>query len=139
VNKTEVRPSVYAAFSKHNFFARQQISAFVLEQGSVPLNPFMNWDYFLNDMVERDLIVRANNNLVMMADELWTFGQISNGVFHEIVLARENGKKIRHFSCGSKLSDIGPIEESQLEFEQELLDEFGLDEIKNKIFDKEEE
>jgi hypothetical protein len=127
------QPAAYTAFSKHNFFAKQQISAFVLEKDYVPLNPFMNWDYFLNDLVERNLIVRGNNNLIMLADELWTFGQISNGVYHEIILAKKLGKKIKYFSSGKKVSDIKPIKFSELEYEKELLDEFPLEEIRNRL------
>ena len=39
------------------------ISAYVLEQDYLPLNPFTNWDCFLEDMVDRKLVVRENNNL----------------------------------------------------------------------------
>lgn len=64
-------PVVYAAHSKHYFYARELISAYILEKDCVPLNPFMNWNYFLGDQVKRDLVVRANNNLILQADELW--------------------------------------------------------------------
>ena len=37
---------VYTAHSKKNFYAREIISVFVLDKGSVPLNPFMNFGYF---------------------------------------------------------------------------------------------
>lgn len=47
LDKTEKIPTVYVAYSKYNFFAKQLISAFALQQGVTPLNPFMNWDYFL--------------------------------------------------------------------------------------------
>lgn len=129
IDRTEKVPTAYVAYSKHNFFAKQLISAFTLEQGVTPLNPFMNWDYFLNDLVARNLIVRANNNLIYLADEVWTFGQISNGVFHEIILARKSGKKVRHFSCGKKISDIEPLNFVDLEFEQELIDEFSYERV----------
>lgn len=39
--------SVYTAHSKHNFYARKMISAYVLENNKLPLNPFTNWDYFI--------------------------------------------------------------------------------------------
>ena len=43
MNKT-----VYTSHSKHNYYAKQIISAFVSRQDCVPLNPFMNWGYFLD-------------------------------------------------------------------------------------------
>lgn len=55
--------STYTAHSKHNFYVKKMISAYVLEQDYLPLNPFTNWDCFLEDMVDRKLVVRENNNL----------------------------------------------------------------------------
>jgi len=129
MDKAEKIPTVYVAYSKYNFFAKQLISAFALEQDVTPLNPFMNWDYFLNDLVPRDMVVRANNNLIYLADEVWTFGQIADGVFHEVVLARKNGKKVRHFSCGKKIADIKPLDFASLKFEQELLGAYSREEL----------
>ncbi len=77
---------------------RMLIVAHVLNQGGVPLNPFMSFDYFLADTVDRDLIRNANNNLLDLADELWVFGTISNGVMAEIQQAKTQGKTIRFFS-----------------------------------------
>lgn len=119
-------PSVYTAHSKHFFFARKMISAFVLEEEHVPLNPFTNWDYFMNDMVDRDLTVRANNNLIMISDELWQFGIISNGCYHEIKLAMNLNKKLRFFSLGKKLENIKEITITDLKFESELSDEYDM-------------
>ena len=112
---------IYTAFSKHNFYARYQISAYVLNQNLIPLNPFTNWEYFMCDMVNRDLIKRANNNLIEIANELWVFGQIADGVYFEIELAKQLGLKIKFFSLGKNLSDIQPLKLSSIIFEDELL------------------
>lgn len=117
--------TIYSAFSKHNFYARNQITAFCLEQGACPLNPFTNWGYFLDDMVDRELIKRANNHFVTIADETWVFGIISNGVWHEINLTKKNNKPVRYFSVGKKISDIKEIDVAEVGFEQELIDEIG--------------
>jgi len=121
--------SVYTAHSKHYFFARRMISAFVLQENSIPLNPFTNWDYFMNDMVERSLTVRANNNLIIISDELWQFGIISNGCYHEIKLAMKLNKKVRFFSLGKKIEDIKEITIDDLTFEEELINEFNMNEF----------
>jgi len=52
----------------------------------------MIFDYFMLDMVPRDTVREANNNLLRKADELWVFGQISDGVAAEIALF-EGSKK----------------------------------------------
>ena len=110
---------VYPAHSKHNFYFRQHISKYVLEQGYVPLNPFMIFEYFMLDTVDRDLIRNANNNLVRRADQLWVFGEISDGVLAEIKLAKELEKPIRYFLI-IKSREISEISENEVQFERGL-------------------
>ena len=74
------------------------ISKFVLEQNCIPLNPYMLWEYFMLDALDRDKIREANNALVEKAEELWVFGEISDGVLAEIKLAEEKQKPIRYFA-----------------------------------------
>lgn len=88
---------VYTALSKHLFYYRMHISKFVLEQGQVPLNPFMLFDYFLLDSVARDQVREANNSLVRRADAIWIFGPVSNGVLAEIQIAKALQKPLRYF------------------------------------------
>lgn len=64
------RPLIYTAFSKHLFYYRMFISKFVLEKGGVPLNPFMIFDYFLLDSLDRNVVRESNNNLVKKCEEL---------------------------------------------------------------------
>ncbi len=73
------------------------ISKYVLEQGGVPLNPFMTFDYFMLDAVSRDVVREANNNLVRISDELWCFGSASDGVLVEMDSAKSDNKVIRFF------------------------------------------
>lgn len=109
---------IYPAFSKLLFYFRMHISKFVLEQNCVPLNPFMIHEYFLLDTVERDLIRASNNELVVRADEIWVFGEVSNGVQAEIDLAKTKGKALRYFEVvGSK--EIGEITESEVQIEKD--------------------
>lgn len=84
MDKKEKKCIIYTAQSKHYYFAKMMISKYVLEHDSVPLNPFSNWAYFMNDTVNRELVVRANNNLIILSDELWSFGPIADGVLAEI-------------------------------------------------------
>lgn len=133
MDKFEKRLVVYTAYSKYYYFAKSLISSYVLENGFIPLNPFMNWEYFMNDMVDRDLVIRGNNNLIFLSNELWIFGPISDGVFEEVKLANCLGLKIRYFSVGKNLKDICPINRSDLVFEEELLSKYSFNDI-NKEF-----
>jgi hypothetical protein len=113
------RPLVYTAMSKHYFYLRMHISKYVLEQGKVPLNPFMLFDYFLLDSVDRNFVRDANNSVVLRSDEVWVFGPVSNGVLAEIVLAKKEKKPISYFTIehGGKIS---PIEEKEVEMENDV-------------------
>lgn len=110
---------VYPAYSKHYFYFRQHISKFVLEQNCVPLNPFMIFEYFMLDTIERDTVRNANNNLVKRADETWVFGPISDGVLEEIRLAKQEGKPIRYYAI-LKSREIKEISRDEVEFEDDL-------------------
>lgn len=90
-------PLIYSAYSKRNFFLQMQISQFCVEKRTVPLNPFMLFRYFLGDMIPREHIYNANNNIVRICDEIWTFGEISNGVLAEVQMAKDQSKAIKHF------------------------------------------
>jgi hypothetical protein len=113
------KPLVYTALSKHYFYYRMHISRYVLEQGFVPLNPFMLFDYFLLDSVDRDLIRDANNSLVLRADKIWVFGPISNGVLAEILLAQKNQKPLLYFGF-EKPHRIVPITKNDVIMEDEV-------------------
>ena len=106
-------PLVYTATSKEYFAFRMFISKFVLEERAVPLNPFMVFDYFMLDTVERDVVREANNNLVKRSDEIWCFGSISDGVRVEIDLAEKEGKKVRYFKI-EKPANFTEVSQSDL-------------------------
>jgi hypothetical protein len=133
MNFKESLPVVYTAQSKHWFHAKMLVCKYALEQGVVPLNPFNLWAYFLDDLVERDLVRRANHNIVRTADQIWVFGPIADGVLAEINYAIELKKPIRYFSIGSKVEDIQPIEIAQLVFEPELDVEQTVDRIRTRL------
>ena len=107
---------VYTAISKKLFYFRMHISKFVLEQNCIPLNPYMLWEYFMLDALDRDKIREANNALVEKAEELWVFGEISDGVMAEIKLAKEKQKPIRYFTVidSKKIKEISK-EDAKLE------------------------
>lgn len=127
------KPLIYTAYSKHYFFAKMLVSAFVLNKDVIPLNPFNNWGYYLDDLVERDYIVRGNNNLILISDEVWTFGPIADGVFSEVLFAKNLEKIIRHFSIGKTIGEIRCISSDELMFEEELLLKHSEKEILSKL------
>lgn len=117
---------VFTALSKKLFYFRMFICQFVLEKGYVPINPFMSFDYFVADLVDRDLVRGANNTLLARSDELWVFGGISNGVLAEIKIAKELKKTIKYFAIKNDKDIIGIskdeaiLEDDIKEFKSEL-------------------
>jgi len=118
---------VYTAHSKHTMYARDIIVQHAMEHGVVPLNPFRMFGYFLSDRVDRDLVREANNTIVRLADETWVYGGVSNGVWHEIVLARSLGKPVRYWTVATWAADIKPIGPLNVEVEDQLCIELGTD------------
>lgn len=119
LSQMEKKPLVYTAMSKHLFYYRSHVSVFVLEQGGVPLNPFLIFDYFFVDAIDRDLVRAGNNNIVMRADEIWVFGDVSNGVLAEILLAKEQGKPVKYFAI-EKPHKIIPTTKEQVQMEEDV-------------------
>lgn len=99
---TKVYPSVYAAYSKRNFYLHQHISKYCLEKRRIPLNPFMLFKYFLGDAVSREAVYLANASVVNLTDEIWTFGDISDGVLEEIIMKKKTSGKVKYFSINQK-------------------------------------
>lgn len=111
---------IFTAQSKAYFYCKDTICQYVFENGYLPINPFMVFDYFLNDRVDRNLIRRGNNQLIKMCHELWVFGPISDGVLFEISLAIEQEKKIRFFSIATKTKEIKELNINEINFEPEV-------------------
>jgi hypothetical protein len=102
----KVYPLIYPAYSKRNFYLQMHISQFCLNKHVVPLNPFMLFRYFLGDSVSRETVYRANNNIVRVCDEVWTFGEIADGVLAEVKLKKDRGQTVRYY----KIINGNPIE-----------------------------
>ncbi len=94
-------PLIYPAYSKRNFYLQMHISQFCLNKHVVPLNPFMLFRYFLGDTVSRSEVYVANNNIVRICDEVWAFGEISDGVLAEIKMKRDNKQTVRYYKINS--------------------------------------
>jgi len=118
---------VYTAHSKLTFYARDIICEHAFEQGVTPLNPFRMFGYFLSDRVDRDLVREANNTVVRLADQTWVYGPVSNGVWHEVVLAHKLGKPVRYWTVATWAADIKPATALDVEVEDQLCGELGTD------------
>lgn len=117
---------IFTAQSKRFFYCRDAVCQFVFDRDRVPLNPFRAFEYFLGERVERGRVRRANNALVLRADELWVFGhELADGVLAEVQLAAEHQKPIRFFSIDPRPEEIRELDVAELTFEYEVFHNSG--------------
>lgn len=88
---------VYVAMSNRSFFWRQQLTKFVLDEGRVPITPFMMFDYYLLHTVPKELVREAMNNLIARCEEVWVFGSLSLGLKVQVGIAKRMRKPVRYF------------------------------------------
>lgn len=122
IKPSPTRPSriVFTAQSKQTFYCRDAVCQFVFQNGAIPINPFRVFDYFLGERVDRESVRQGNNELIRRCDELWVFGQISDGVLFEIATCRQTGKKIRYFTISARVEEIREITPDEVVFEPEV-------------------
>ena len=108
---TEKKKIVFTAQSAKNFHLRMLICKFVFEKGCVPVNPFNTFGYYLYELVDRNLVRNANNNLLQRSDELWVFGELSDGVVAEIKMFKTLNKPIRYFDISQIPTKIKEIKQ----------------------------
>lgn len=91
------------------------------EQWVIPINPFTLFGYYLYELVDRDLIRNANNNIIKRCDELWVYGEISDGVLVEIQMFQTLQKPIRYFDISHLPQTIQEITTTNdLVFEEDV-------------------
>ncbi len=107
---------VYVAMSNRNFHWRMHVTKFVLDEGSVPVNPFMLFDYYLMHTVNKDTVREAMNNLLVKCDECWVFGRMSLGVKVQVGIAKRLKKPLRFY-------DIADLPERIIRISENLAEE----------------
>lgn len=88
---------VFCSQSRHLMYLSLIINKYVIEHGSVPINSFTNFGYFLSELVRRHDVVEGINNIMNRCDEQWVFGPITPGVDMEIEFCKKIGKPTRFF------------------------------------------
>ena len=105
---------IYCALSNRNFYWRQHITKFVLDEGQVPIVPFMLFDYYLVHTVPKDVVREAFNNLIVRCDQMWVFGNPSLGVKVQIGIAKRLKKPIRYYDITDMPYRVVSVPEAML-------------------------
>ncbi len=93
--------SPYAGDTAKNVKNARKYCRFAFEQNTIPLAAHLLFPQFMDDrnLAERETAMHFNYVLLGKCEELWVFGDtISNGMSHEIGIAKKRRQKIRYFS-----------------------------------------
>ena len=90
------------------------ICKFVFENGGVPINPFNTFGYYLYELVDRNTVRNGNNNLMKKCDELWVFGEVSDGVLAEMLIFKKLNKPIKFFDITKLPNSIKELKKKNL-------------------------
>ena len=129
MNNTDFNTIVFTSFSKKNFYLRSYISSFVLNNSCVPVSPFMNFDYNMTWLVNKDFIRISNNTLIKKSNELWVFWELSDWVVIEIYLAKKYKKIVRYFMVASNWIDFEETNENKVILEDVCGNGFWVEKI----------
>ena len=105
---------IYCALSNRYFFWRQHITKFVLDEGHVPIVPFMLFDYYLLHTVPKETVRSACNNLIVRSDQMWVFGNTSLGVTVQVGIAKRLKKRVRYYDISDLPYRVTAIPESMV-------------------------
>ncbi len=80
-----------------------RIARVLVLEGHLPLAPQIYLPQFLAENTERDLALRCCLRLLALADEVWVFGEPTEGMRHEI--AQEERLNIPVIECSNNMNE----------------------------------
>lgn len=114
---------IFVSQAKANMCWARLICKFVLEKGHVPVNYFTAFGHFVYELANQQTMIDAINSLVVRCDELWAFGEISEGVWFEIKMCKELGIPVRYFCIQELPERIKEISETEVEYLKDFREE----------------
>ena len=102
MKKTKYYPLIYicSPFSgdaENNVIKARKYSRYALDEGNIPIAPYLLFPQFMSDESERRLAMHFNYVLLGKCEEVWVFGDyISSGMAEEIKVAEKRKMKIRY-------------------------------------------
>lgn len=92
------------------------ICKFVLKRGFVPVNYFTAFGHFVHELADQETMIDSINSLVLRCDELWVFGEISEGMWYEIKMCKEVGIPVKYFDIDSLPNKTTEIQEDEVRY-----------------------
>lgn len=90
--------SPFAADPEGNTVKARRYGRFAVDSGTIPVIPHLMYPQFMSEKTERELAMHFNMVLLRKCQEVWVFGEPSEGMKAEIAKAKKHDMKIRYFT-----------------------------------------
>lgn len=112
---------VFASQAAINMCWARMICKYILDQGFVPVNYFTAFGHFVHELADQQKMIDSINSLIVRCDELWVFGDISEGMWHEVKMCKELGIPIHYYCIKELPGDINEISENDVRYHYKFL------------------
>ena len=75
-------------------------------------------------------MIDSVNSVILRCDELWVFGEVSEGVWYEVRMCKDMNIPIRYFSIYNLPDTIQEIMESEVSYTQKFLKSLNIESSK---------
>lgn len=90
--------SAYSGNERVNIMRAREYCRFVVSKKRVPIAPHLLFPQFVSEATERGLAMKLDYLLLLRCDEVWAFGEITEGMAAEIEMAADEDKRVRYFT-----------------------------------------
>jgi hypothetical protein len=107
---------IFVSQSSSNICWTRLICKFVLSKGHVPVNYFTVFFNFVHEIADLKTMIDSINSLIVRCDELWSFGEISEGMWYEIGMCKDLKIPIKYFNIEKLPNKIKEIKENEVKY-----------------------
>lgn len=111
---------VFISQAKENMCWARRFCKYVLDNGYVPVNYFTVFSNFVHEIANLETMIDSINSLIVRCDQLWAFGEISEGMWFEIKMCKDLGIPVRYFSITKLPKKIVEISENKLVYQRKF-------------------
>lgn len=111
---------VFVSQASSNMCWARLMCKFVLDQGYVPVNYFTVFGHFVHELADLETMIDSVNSLIVRCNQLWAFGEISEGMWYEIKMCKKLGIPVKYFSIERIPHEIKETTEKELSYQDKF-------------------
>lgn len=111
---------IFASQAAVNMCWAKLICKYVIKKGHVPVNYFTSFMHFVNEIADFSTMIDSINSLIVRCNELWAFGEVSEGMWYEIKMSKELGLPVKYFSIQKLPKGVREISENEVKYTREF-------------------